>query len=438
MAQMAAFKAGTANILVGAPGMRREAVRSVELNLLSLTSRKRVELSQLFTEYACAANEILATLKFERPCSETKLHHLTYTKIRKKSRLPAQLVCDARLDAWVKRKHNISRFRHLPIPFNVPRSGSLGETGRGNPILSVATLNGRLGLPIARDGAWRRLIVLLQHGWAFTEFKLLNIRMARVTLKKGFEVAEPASRQAVLGIDVGVSTLAALTIYGAGGVERQLYLGRDVWQVKRDLGVRRSKLQAKASGGSWRARRALRSLKGYERCFDKTRCFQEAHRIVTLAKQHSAAIAMEDLNGLCKTKLGQRSDRKVKRMPYYMLREAIQSVAWQQSINVSFVSPRYTSQTCSRCGARGARNGAVFACGCGFTANADRNASANIAKLLWERIRERARARTHLVQVSRSGVAVNQPGQCHDAWQAQARSHACQNEHKPPISIGGS
>jgi IS605 OrfB family transposase len=220
-------------------------------------------------------------------------------------------------------------------------------------------------------------------------------------------------------------------------VERQLYFGRDAWQVKRDLGVRRSKLQAHASRGSRRARRVLHGLRGYERRFNKMRCYQEAHRIVSLAKQHSATIAMEDLKGLEGTKLSRRSDRKVKRMPYSMLTQAMQSVAWQQGIEVSLVSPRFTSQTCSRCGARGASKGAIFTCGCGFTANADRNASVNIAKLLWERTRQRAQTRNGPVQFSRSGAEVNQPAPCHDSRHV-ARGHACQEEHKPPISIGGS
>jgi IS605 OrfB family transposase len=417
--------------------LRRRVFKSVELDLLPLTKLKREELSSLFSEYTSAANEILSTLKSDRPSSEAKLHHLTYARIRGRSRLPAQLVCAARLDAWAKRGYSISRFKHLPISFNVPRSGSLKQSRRGNPMLVVASLNGRLGLPVARDGAWRRFNGLLSDGWTFTEFRLPSMRMARVTLRRLFRVADPFPGQAVLGVDVGVSTLAAVTVFGAGGVERQLYIGRDLWQVKRDVGVRRSKLQAHTSAGSRRARRVLRDLRGYERRFDKTRCYQEAHRIVGLAKQLNATIAMEELKGLNGSKLSRRSDRKVKRMPYHMFRQAMQSVAWQQGIDVGFVSPRYTSQTCSRCGARGARRGAIFACGCGFTANADRNASVNIAKLLWERTWLLAQTRSRPVQFSRSGAEVNQPAPCHDSRYV-ARGHGCREEHKPPISIGGS
>jgi IS605 OrfB family transposase len=412
--------------------MEREVIRAVELNLLPLTGVKQGELSALFSEYLAAANEILSTFKSERPHSSTKLHHLTYSEIREKSKLPAQLVCAARQDVWAKRKHRISKFRRLPVSYNVPQSGSLKRTKRENPIMSVVTLSGRLGLPIAQDGAWRRFSQLLGDGWAFTEFKLLNLQMVRVTLKRKFEVAEPGPSQAVVGVDVGVGTLAAVTIFKAGKVEHQLYFGRDMWQVKRDLGIRRSKLQAHASKGSRRARRVLRELRGYERNFDKTRCYQEAHRIVALAKQHDATIAIEDLNGLNNARLSRKSNRKVKRMPYSLLRQALQQVAWQEGVEVSLVNARYTSQICSRCCAKGVRNRSRFKCECGFTANADRNASVNIAKLLWERI-EHAQTPTCFTQHSQSGAAVNQPVLCHDGGQVLVRNHASHHEHKPLI-----
>lgn len=140
---------------------RHEAVKAVELNLLPPSAAKQSALAALFSEYLRTANEVLSTLKTTRPHSSTRLHHLTYAGIRLKSRLPAQLVCAARQDAWAKRQHNIAMFKRLPISYNVPRSGSLKMTQRGNPILSIATLRDRLGLPIAQDGAWRRLGQLL-------------------------------------------------------------------------------------------------------------------------------------------------------------------------------------------------------------------------------------------------------------------------------------
>jgi IS605 OrfB family transposase len=265
---------------------------------------------------------------------------------------------------------------------------------------------------------------LLSEGWVFSEFKLLNMRIVQLALRREYEVAHPTPDQAVLGVDVGVGTLAAVTVFSGGRVQRQLYLGRDIWQVKRDLGIRRSKLQAHASAGSRRARRALRKLKGYERNLTKTRCYQVAHCIVDLAKRYGATVAIEKLTGLNRSKLGRKSNRKVKRMPYSILRQALESVAWQSGVEVSMVNPRYTSQTCPRCRRRGERKGSMFRCvWCGFTANADRCASVNIARLLWERVRQSGRVEACSAQFSRSGVAVNQPARCHDIGQAMVSNH---------------
>ena len=45
-------------------------------------------------------------------------------------------------DVWIQRDKvkAISGFKQMPVRFNVPRSGSFGETRRGNPIVSLATL----------------------------------------------------------------------------------------------------------------------------------------------------------------------------------------------------------------------------------------------------------------------------------------------------------
>jgi IS605 OrfB family transposase len=420
-------------------GVRREVIRSLELNLLPLTQAKHSGLSLLFTEYLRVANEILRTLNSKRPNSETALHHLTYKAARAGSKLPAQLVCAARQEVWAKRRHRITAFRRLPISCNVPRSGSLTQTRRCNPILSVSTLHERIGLPVAKDGAWRRLSKLLAEGWAFTEFKLLSAQMIRVSIRRQFEIEEPTLSGAVVGVDVGVGTLAAITVFSGGGVRRQLYLGRDVYHVKRDLGIRRSKLQAYASVGSGRARRVLRNLRGYEQRYTRTRCYEVAHNIVRVAKQYGASIAIENLRGLRNSKLGRKSSRKVKRMPYSFFRQALQSVAWQSGVEVTLVNPRYTSQTCPKCHQRGSRNGTLFKCkGCGFTANADRTASVNIARLLWERVKKRDETEPRFAQFSQSGAAVNQPARCDDSGQPMVRNQEPTTSTSHLSQIGGS
>jgi len=53
----------------------------------------------------------------------------------------------------------------------------------------------------------------------------------------------------------------------------------------------------------------------------------------------------------------------------------------QKGINVVKVNPYHTSQICSKCGQIGSRSKGFFVCShCGYSLNADLNASFNLAK----------------------------------------------------------
>ncbi len=382
--------------------MQKEVTKCVELNLLPLTHVKECILSDTSSEFTSAANDMLIVLTFSDANSSLKLHHLTYDWIRSKYQLPSQLVMDARKEVW---SHDAYSFRNLPLTFNVPRSGALKTTERGNPVFTVTTSEGRIGLPIRRDGAWKRFQGFAKDGWKFTMFKLLRRGerwVAQVSLRKEFEIREPA--KVVVGVDMGTNVLAAITVYD-GSVKRQLYFGQNVAHIKRNICIRRSKLQSHADGSS-RARRALRKLRGYERNFDKTVAYQVAHKIVELAKRHGGFVAIEDLRGLRGSRLSRKSNRKVRRTPYHIFREAIQQVAWQNGIFVKKVNPRHTSKRCSRCGEIGMRKESTFKCKCGYTANADRNASVNIAQIALGAVHFNT---NNLSQTSESRVAVNRP-----------------------------
>ncbi|MFQ5815736.1 MAG: RNA-guided endonuclease InsQ/TnpB family protein [Candidatus Hydrothermarchaeaceae archaeon] len=293
--------------------------------------------------------------------------------------LQAQIIQAIRRDIWANRK-TISELKNYSPSFNIPRSGSFKFTNRNNPIFSIA-FNGRIALPIKQDHAWHRFQENIKQGWWFTHFRLKAGQII-VSLKKEFQVREGRN---ILGVDAGTQILSAITIYNPiqGRILRQLYLGRNIYAHKRNLCIRRSKLRAKADRGYRKAQRALRRIKTQEYNYDKTRCYQVAHEIVRLAKEHEATIALENLNGLKDRRLNRETNRKVKRTPYRLFIEAIQRVAWQNGVAVRLVDPKDTSKTCPKCGhiSKGNRKRqSFFQCiNCGYEVNADRNASLNIA-----------------------------------------------------------
>ncbi|MGR6034310.1 MAG: zinc ribbon domain-containing protein [Candidatus Nitrosoglobus sp.] len=59
----------------------------------------------------------------------------------------------------------------------------------------------------------------------------------------------------------------------------------------------------------------------------------------------------------------------------------MQYKAESADLQVVFVNPAYSSQTCSVCGCLGSRVKHKFSCSCGHVAHADWNASQNLAAL---------------------------------------------------------
>ena len=101
-------------------------------------------------------------------------------------------------------------------------------------------------------------------------------------------------------------------------------------------------------------------------------------------------IALEDLtgiresiNGMPRSKTERRSSNS---WAFHQLRQYMTYKAVKFSVNLIFVDPRYTSQTCHNClhihpvQGKSYRSGKKFACGhCGWIGDADLNGAKNIA-----------------------------------------------------------
>lgn len=92
--------------------------------------------------------------------------------------------------------------------------------------------------------------------------------------------------------------------------------------------------------------------------------------------KNCGTIQMEELTGIAKDKVF------LKDWSYYDLQQKIENKAKEKGIDVVYINPAYTSQRCSKCGCIHEENRKEqdFVClECGFKANADFNASQNIA-----------------------------------------------------------
>ena len=100
-------------------------------------------------------------------------------------------------------------------------------------------------------------------------------------------------------------------------------------------------------------------------------------------RQGMGRIVMEDLTHIrTRIKAGKRMRARLHRWAFRQLQTFVEYKARAAGIEVVYVDPAYTSQTCSDCSSRGNRVKHRFVCDqCGLRAHADLNASRNLARI---------------------------------------------------------
>jgi putative transposase len=126
----------------------------------------------------------------------------------------------------------------------------------------------------------------------------------------------------------------------------------------------------------------LKKIRHKESCIIRDICHKMSRKVVDIAVTKGYGIKLEQLKGIRKqkNKKSKTFNHLVSNWSFYQLEQFILYKARLLGVNVSFVDPYMTSQTCSVCGLKGLRKGKVFTCACGHRDHADANAAFNIAK----------------------------------------------------------
>jgi len=189
----------------------------------------------------------------------------------------------------------------------------------------------------------------------------------------------------IVGVDLGLKVPAFCALNDSDYIRQRIGDIEDFLKVRTQLQARYKRLQRalkSAKGGKGREKKlkALERFREHEKNFAKTYNHYLSKNIVHFAVLYGAEQINLELLQMAET----QNKSVLRNWSYYQLQQMIEYKAAKEGIEVKYIDPYHTSQTCSKCGhyeAGQRETQAVFTCkSCGFTENADFNAARNIAK----------------------------------------------------------
>lgn len=323
--------------------------------------------------YTNAFNYVCQTGWKDSDSNGVSLHNKTYSDTRQY--LPSQLAVSARMKATeaIKAvKARIKKKQKATCPQS--KQSSVRYDARSYNVwfdrneLSLLTIGGRIKVPVSVPEYFKQYI-----GWKRCSAELF-IRKNKIFLNIVFskDVSDPESTGKVVGIDRGIKKIAVTS-------ENQFFGGGQIKKVSKRYEKIRSALQSR---GSKSAKRHLQKISKKENRFRADTNHVITKRIVE-SLDSGDVIALEKLTGIRQTARLRKKQRKdLHKWNFFQFEQFLTYKANARGIGVEYVDARYTSQKCSVCGyiSRSNRQSqSVFKCKhCGFSLNADVNASRNI------------------------------------------------------------
>ena len=325
--------------------------------------------------YTKAFNFVCQTGWDNSDSNGVSLHNSTYSLTRKY--LPSQLAVSARMkatEAIKAAKARLKKKQKAACPQS--RQSSIRYDARSFNVwfdrgeLSLLTVQGRVKIPVSVPEYFQQYL-----DWKRCTAELF-VRKSHVFLNMAFskDVSDVKLSGDVVGIDRGIKKIAVTS-------ENQFFGGGKIKQVSNRYEKIRKALQSR---GSKSAKRHLRKISKKENRFRTDVNHVITKRIVEFLDS-GTVIAIEDLSGIRQTtRLRKKQREELHKWNFSQFEQFLTYKAEVRGIRVEHVDARYTSQKCSVCGyvSRSNRQSqSVFKCKqCGFSLNADLNASRNIRK----------------------------------------------------------
>lgn len=348
--------------------------------------------------YTKAFNAVCREGYDRKETNGVSLHKLTYQTAREY--LPAQLAISSRMKATEALKSIFTKYRKdkrtKKIMPRCPQSklSSIRYDARSYSIfferkeISLLTVDGRKKYSLKVPDYYASYF----KDWKQCSADLcIDKQSNKVFLHIAFEkdITDTALNGNYIGIDRGINNLAVVS-------NNKFFGSRHLKQLVFKQNRLRKQLQQK---GTQSAKRHLRKLRKKEQRFRADINHQISKNIVA-SLSAGDTIVLEKLTGIRYKRLRKPQRTMLNNWAYLQLEQFIIYKAQAKGINIVYVDARYTSQGCSKCGFvdRKNREGHGFCCReCGFSLNADLNASRNIGK------------KALLGYILGNGAVVNQP-----------------------------
>ncbi len=303
--------------------------------------------------------------------SKKKLHHALYRQIRNDfPTFPSALIQCARDNAIEMLKGNGYRKKTLKKPISTIRfDNRTSKVFLESDQVQLTLIGGRKRFEVVVPNYFSKYINWKVRGVQVGVHHSNKLCKVHVIVENG-EIT-PTKNKKVLGIDLGLKNFIACS-------DGTLIKSSKIRGMKRKYAHLRRCLQKKGTRSS---KRKLKKVRGRERRFMQDFNHRLSKEIVN---KDFGVFALEELKNIKKGKKGKRFNRMRSNWAYLRFRQFLSYKAESLGKRIILVDPRVTSQRCSKCGfiASSNRNKGFFHCeSCGFSENADLNASFNISQV---------------------------------------------------------
>jgi len=341
---------------------------SMKLKLITTETQKQALLDTM--QRFNSACDYISDVAFENKAfGQIALHKLTYYDIRSKFNLFSQMAIRA-IGKVVESYKVDKKTKHTFKPYGAIVYDSRILKFKFPDKISISTIQGREVIPFLFQN-YRNLDMRRVAGQAD-----LVYHDGSFYLIVCVDVPEPPQCESdnFLGVDLGIVNIATDNT----GTQ---YAGNKLNSTRNRYSRIRNKLQKK---GTKSAKRLLKKRKRKENRFAKDVNHFISKQLVDKAKALDLGIALENLQGIRdRVTVRKPNRRQHASWSFYDLRNKIAYKAQLAGVKVVLVDPRNTSRMCSVCGSiskKNRPNQSTFLCQvCGYSCNADENASMNIA-----------------------------------------------------------